>query len=75
LIKKGNVNLLSDVGVAAVLLESAFASAYFNIEINLKLLKDKGISRALRREFRQKGNKIKKIRLQTEVQVGEIIRG
>ncbi|MFC1805048.1 cyclodeaminase/cyclohydrolase family protein, partial [Candidatus Omnitrophota bacterium] len=35
------IKSISDVAVAAVMLEAAFASAYFNIEINLKLLKDK----------------------------------
>ena len=38
LIKKGNLNLISDVAVAAILLESAFVSACFNVEINLKNL-------------------------------------
>ena len=75
LIKKGNVNLISDVAVAAVLLESAFASAYFNVEINLKFLGDKKLTKSIRKELAGRQKMIKKIRLRTEVKVGEIIRG
>jgi formiminotetrahydrofolate cyclodeaminase len=39
--KKGNSNLVSDVGVAIALLESAFRSALLNVEINLSAIKDK----------------------------------
>jgi len=74
LIKKGNINLISDVAVAAILLESAFACAYFNVEINLKTLDDKKLSRAIRKELMQKGITITKIRLETEEKVGKIIR-
>ena len=38
--EKGNVNLISDVGVAVALLESGFESALLNVEINLKNIKD-----------------------------------
>lgn len=40
LAEKGNRNLISDVGVAIVLLESAFQAALLNVEINLKSIKD-----------------------------------
>lgn len=73
LVKKGNINLISDVAVAAVLLESAFSAANFNVEINLKLLKDKKISGKVRKELSKKGNAIKKVRLDTEAKVGKII--
>jgi len=76
LIKKGNVNLISDVAVAAILLESGFTSAYFNVEINLESLKeDKKCVQQIRKELKQKAKMIKKIRLQTEGRVGKIIRG
>jgi len=42
LAEKGNVNLVSDVGVAVVLLESAFQSGLINVEINLNGIKDQG---------------------------------
>ncbi len=75
LITKGNNNLISDVAIAAVLLESAFTSAYYNVEINLKFLKDRKLTTAVRKELVPKGKKIKKIRQETEEKVGQIIRG
>jgi len=75
LVEKGNVNLISDVAVAAILLESAFAAAYFNVEINLKTLDDKKLAQGIRSELVRKGEMIKKIRIATEEKVGKIIRG
>ena len=75
LIKKGNRNLISDVAVAAVLLESGFVSAMFNLEINLKFINDKGLAKKLKKELEAKKSRVKRIRLQTEVRVGKIIRG
>ena len=75
LITKGNVNLISDVAVAAVLLESAFAAAYFNVEINLKYLQDEKFARRVRKELDSKKKRVRKIRLETEAKVGKIIRG
>lgn len=74
LIKKGNTRLISDVAVAAFLLEAAFAAAYFNVEINLKSLGDKTLTKSIRKELIQKEKTIKKIRQNTEEKVGEIIR-
>jgi formiminotetrahydrofolate cyclodeaminase len=73
LITKGNINLISDVAVAAVLLESAFASGRFNVEINLKSIADKKLSKNIRKELVQKEKQIRKIRLQMEDKVGKII--
>jgi formiminotetrahydrofolate cyclodeaminase len=75
LITKGNVNLISDVAVAAILLESAFSSAYFNVEINLKTLGDKKLSKVIRKELIQKEKIIKRIRQDMEEKIGKIIRG
>lgn len=75
LITKGNVNLISDVAVAAILLESSFVAAYFNVEINLKSLNDKKLTRTIRKELIQKEKVIKRIRQETEGKVGKIIRG
>jgi len=75
LISKGNINLISDVAVAAILLESAFAAAYFNVEINLKSLGDKKLDRVIRKELAQKEKTIKRIRQEMEEKVGKIIRG
>ncbi len=75
LITKANTNLASDVAVAAILLESAFTSAYFNVEINLKFINDAKFSKKIRKELAQKQKSIKKIRIQTEDKIGKIIRG
>jgi len=73
LLTKGNVNLISDVAVAAILLEAAFSSAYYNVEINLKSLQDKKLTKSVRKELNQKEKTIKRIRLETEEKVGKII--
>lgn len=75
LIRKGNVNLISDVASAAALLEAGFACALFNVEINLKALKDRKVASAVRRELSAKEKRIRKIRHDTEVRIGAIIRG
>ncbi len=75
LIRKGNIRLVSDVMVAAILLESAYASAYANVEINLKSLADKSLTKSVRKELEKKTRWVKKIRSETEVKVGKIIRG
>jgi formiminotetrahydrofolate cyclodeaminase len=55
------------------MLESAFASAYFNVDINLKFLQDKDLTKSVRKELDAKQKSILKIRKETEEQVGEII--
>ena len=42
LVQKGNKNLVTDTGIASIMLECAFESALLNVEINLKSLKDAG---------------------------------
>jgi formiminotetrahydrofolate cyclodeaminase len=63
------------VAVAAILLESAFAAAYFNVEINLKSLDDQKLTEDLRKELSEKEKLMKNIRKDTEAKVGQIIRG
>ena len=75
ILKKSNVNLISDVAVAAVLLEAAFASAYFNVEINLKSFPDVKLAQDIRKELELSKKTIKQIRADTEAEVGKIIRG
>ena len=75
LISKGNVNLISDVAVAAVFLESAFVAACFNVQINLKSLADTKLTRQLSKELNQLYKIILKIRRNTEDNVGKVIRG
>jgi formiminotetrahydrofolate cyclodeaminase len=75
LINKSNVNLISDVGVAVVFLESAFVAACFNVEINLKSLSDTKFTQRTRKELKQMYKIIFKIRKNTEDNVGKVIRG
>lgn len=74
LIHKGNINLISDVAVAAALLESAYSCAYFNVEINLRLLGDKSLNRKVRKELIPKHKLIKVLRSKMEGEIGSIIR-
>ena len=46
-----NPNLISDVGVAAILAEAALRAAKLNVEINLKFLRDEALVGATRREI------------------------
>ena len=73
LVKKGNINLISDVAVAIQLLEAGFAAASANVEINLKGSADKKTASAMRKELKSKSRIIKRLRAQTEERVGEII--
>jgi formiminotetrahydrofolate cyclodeaminase len=75
LIKKGNVNLISDVAVGAIFLESAFMAACFNVEINLKSLADIKLTQKIRQELGRMRKKILKLRKNTEDSVGKVIRG
>lgn len=75
LLKKGNLNLASDTAIAAIFLESAFVSASLNVEINLKVLGDAKLRVAMEKELARKASRVKKIRIETEAKVGEIIRG
>ncbi|MDD5409786.1 MAG: cyclodeaminase/cyclohydrolase family protein [Candidatus Omnitrophica bacterium] len=74
LIKKGNPNLITDVAIAAIFFESAFVSACFNVEINLKGLDQKKLARGIRKELGQKVKIIQAIRKNTEAGVGKVIR-
>jgi formiminotetrahydrofolate cyclodeaminase len=47
----GNPNLITDVGVSAILAEAASAAARLNVEVNLKYLKDDGLSSRTRGEM------------------------
>ena len=48
LLEKGNRNLISDVGVAAILAEAALRASIVNVEINLSYIKDQEFSRKAR---------------------------
>ncbi|MBU2064134.1 MAG: cyclodeaminase/cyclohydrolase family protein [Candidatus Omnitrophica bacterium] len=48
IVKIGNLNLITDAGCAAYLLESAYQCAVLNVKINLKYIKDKNFVRKKR---------------------------
>jgi formiminotetrahydrofolate cyclodeaminase len=73
LIKKGNVNLISDVAVAAQLFEAGFSAALFNVKINLKAIADKKLSCEVMRELNKKAKLLGRVRRNTEDKVGAII--
>ncbi|MFC1593107.1 cyclodeaminase/cyclohydrolase family protein [Candidatus Omnitrophota bacterium] len=75
LIKKGNRNLISDVAVAAILIEAGFSSALFNVRINLRYLKNKKLSSRLSRGLDKNRVKIIRMRGNLEAKIDEIIRG
>lgn len=75
LVTRGNKNLISDVAVAAVLLEAAFTSSSYNVAINLKTLGDHKLTVAMNKELKQKVRVVSAIRHKTEADVGKIIRG
>lgn len=52
LVEKGNKNLISDVGVAILLAESAMRSAIMNVEINLSFIKDEELCKETREKLR-----------------------
>jgi len=74
LIKKTNPNLISDIACALVFLEAGFFGGYFNVEANLKFIKDKKMTDKIRKEILTKAKIIKEIRQKTEDEIGKIIR-
>ena len=59
---KTNKNLITDIGVAAELFESAFNSAVFNVDINLKSIKDKEFVANVRKAIDPHKKEIAKIK-------------
>jgi len=45
--EKGNINVISDAGVAVLMSEAALESAILNVKINLKMIKDEKIRKEL----------------------------
>ncbi|MCM8791558.1 MAG: cyclodeaminase/cyclohydrolase family protein [Candidatus Omnitrophica bacterium] len=74
LLKKGNVNLISDIASAVIFLEAGFSGAYFNVEANLRLIKDRKVKTKIRQEILGEARIIKNIREKVERKIGEIIR-
>jgi len=74
LLKKTNPNLISDIACGSIFLEAGFFGAYFNVEANLKFIKDKKITKKIRKEILQKAKVVKNIRKKMEEEIGALIR-
>lgn len=66
--EKGNINVVSDAGVAALMAEAALESAILNVKINLKMIKDEKTKEELSSSIqelllREKGQKEKVLEL------------
>ena len=71
--QKGNVNLISDVAVAAVFFESAFSAARVNVEVNLLMLNDRKLVKAVNTELAVTAKSVAKIRATVEKKVRKIL--
>ena len=74
LCKKGNKNLITDVGDAALMLDCAFGSALLNVEINLKSIKDGALTHAVRENLMSMREEINKIDQEVAKEVEEGIK-
>ena len=74
LCKKGNKNLITDVGDAALMLDCAFGSALLNVEINLKSIKDGALTHAVRENLMSMRKEINKIDQEVAKEVEEGIK-
>ena len=69
--EKGNVNVISDAGVAVLMAEAALESAILNVKINLKMIKDKELKKELSSSIKElllkeKGQKEKVLKIVEE---------
>jgi len=75
LVDLANPNLISDVGVAALLAEAALRAAKLNVEINLKYLEDEGLVSTVRAEIDAAAREAAELAAQTVAKVVEAIGG
>jgi len=69
--EKGNINVISDAGVAVLLAEAALESAILNVKINLRMIKDEKIRTELSSSIKElllkeKGQKEKVLKIVEE---------
>ena len=69
LAKKGNINLITDVGDAAIMLEAAFQSAILNVEINLKAITDEKFVRGVREKLEPIAKEITAVKNKVKTEV------
>ena len=75
LVDVANSNLISDVGVAAILTEAALRCAKINVEINLSFLKDEALVAATRQEIEDAAAEAGALARATVAKVAEAIGG
>jgi formiminotetrahydrofolate cyclodeaminase len=73
LVEKGNQNLISDVGVAVLLAESAMRSAIMNVEINLSYIKDEKLCQETREKLRPLISEAAELRARIYEKVNQVI--
>jgi len=69
--EKGNINVVSDAGVAVLMAEAALESAILNVKINLKMIKDEKVKTELSSSIKElllkeKGQKEKVLKIVEE---------
>ena len=75
LVDLANPNLISDVGVAAILAEAALRAAKMNVEINLSFLKDEELVGTTRQEIEEAAKEAKALSAETVEIVAKAIGG
>ena len=75
LVEVANPNLISDVGVAAILTEAALRAAKINVEINLKFLRDEALVSETRAEIEAAAEQARSLARETVEKVAEAICG
>jgi len=73
LVKKANKNLASDISCAAILLAASFSSAYVNILVNLKFLRNKDRKKKILKYFKKQLKLVKAKKERVEKDVCKII--
>jgi len=75
LVDIGNPNLITDVGVSAVLAEAACAAARFNVEVNLKYLRQPGVAAETLAEMDELSTAVRACRRDVTDKVNAYLRG
>ncbi len=73
LVEIGNRNLITDVGVSAIMAEAACAAARLNVEVNLKFLKDAGLARETTAEMDELSRNVRACRERVCARVGQYL--
>ena len=75
LVETANPNLITDVGVSAILAEAACAAARLNVEVNLKWIRDRDLVREVQPELEQVTAELRRCREEVSQRVRENLSG